>query len=635
MISVPLDAEWLEADDRGGFASGTVAGYRTRRYHALLLVATTPPTGRVVLVNGFEAFVSLAQGTMPVSTQHYGPDVVYPRGLDHIAGFESDPWPRWTFRDADGTEIEHECIVERATGTVVLAWHRSAGAGAATLTVRPLLSGRDYHALMHENGAFNFAAQTRGGNARWQPYASLPAACALSSGSYRQDPLWYRNFLYRREAARGLDSQEDLGSPGTFAFDLAAGEAVLVLRAGDGLAGDARAEAARIRAVEARRRTGLAPLARAADSYVVRRGAGKTIIAGYPWFGDWGRDTFISMRGLVLARKQYDVAEAILTAWAGMVSQGMLPNRFPDVGEAPEFNAVDASLWFVVVAHEFLAAASAAPAVRAKLQDAASEILAGYARGTRFGIRMDRDGLLACGVPGVQLTWMDAKVGDRVITPRIGKPVEVQALWINALRLCGGRYAPLADRAETAFRARFWNSAANCLYDVVDADHVAGRNDDSLRPNQIFATGGLPHPVVEDEVARAVVETVEHALLTPLGLRSLAPSDPAYVPHYEGGVAQRDGAYHQGTAWPWLTGAFVDAWLRVHGDTAQTRAEARARFVAPLEAQLATTGLGHLCEIADGDPPYTPRGCPFQAWSTGELIRMKARTAAPGVASAV
>jgi predicted glycogen debranching enzyme len=240
---------------------------------------------------------------------------------------------------------------------------------------------------------------------------------------------------------------------------------------------------------------------------------------------------------------------------------------------------------------------------------------------------MADDGLVACGTPGVQLTWMDARVGNRVITPRIGKPVEVQALWVNALRLAGAHYAGLADRAQAAFRRRFWNGAAGCLYDVVDADHVAGRVDASVRPNQVFAVGGLPHALVDAATARAIVDVAERALVTPMGLRSLAPSDPAYCPHYAGDMAQRDAAYHQGTVWPWLNGAFVDAWLRAHGDTAANRAEARRRFVAPMQAHLQVAGLGHVSEIADGDAPHTPRGCPFQAWSLGELLRAEARTA--------
>lgn len=627
MTPTPLAAEWLEADGEGGFASGTVAGYRTRRYHALLLTPRAPPCERMVLVNGCEAWLATPAGSMPLSTQHYGPDVIHPRGLDYIAAFATDPWPCWTYRFPGGAEIVHECLVDRDAGSVVLTWRRTAGTGPAALHVRPLLSGRDYHALMRENGAFDFAAHATGGNVRWRPYTGLPEIAALSSGRYDHDPQWYRNFLYAEEAARGLDCREDLGSPGTFVFDLAGGEAVMVLRAGGDVDADAVTLAGRLRAAEIERRLPLTPLARAAEQYLVRRGAGSTIIAGYPWFTDWGRDTFIAMRGLTLARGRLAVAQAILTAWSGSVSEGMLPNRFPDRGEAPEYNAVDASLWFVVVVHEFLALASPAPATRASLVSAVEAILDGYARGTRFGIRMDADGLLACGVPGVQLTWMDAKVGDHVITPRVGKPVEVQALWINALRAAGGRHATMADRAQAAFRARFWNAQAKCLYDVVDVDHVAGRTDASVRPNQVFAVGGLPYPVLDGDAARAVVDVAERMLVTPMGLRSLSPSDPAYCPRYEGGVAQRDGAYHQGTAWPWLIGAFVDAWLRVHGDDAARRAQARARFVAPLVAHLAVAGLGHVSEIADGDAPHTPRGCPFQAWSMSELIRAQIRTA--------
>jgi predicted glycogen debranching enzyme len=620
------DAEWLEADGLGGFASGTVAGYRTRRYHALLLSATTPPTGRLVLVNGVEAWLDLDSGTVPLSTQRYGPDVVHPRGLDFLADFRHEPWPQWTFRFADGTLVRHEILVAHGEGTVALTWRRLSGTGRALLHVRPLLSGRDYHALMHENGAFDFHVRAERGSAAWRPYAGLPAIAALSSGTYAHDPVWYRNFLYTEDAARGLDCAEDLGAPGVFTFDLANAQAALVLRTGDDVAGDAIADADRIRATETARRAALTPLDRAAEAFVVRRGGGHTIIAGYPWFTDWGRDTFIAMRGLLLARGRYDLALSILTAWAGCVSHGMLPNRFPDGAEEPEYNSVDASLWFVIVVHELIERARPLPTVRFVLEQACTAILDGYTRGTRYGIRMDADGLLACGEPGVQLTWMDAKVGDRVITPRTGKPVEVQALWVNALRAMGGRWLAQAETAAVAFRARFVNPAGGFLFDVVDVDHVPGVVDNALRPNQILAVGGLPFPLLDRNGSRRVVDVVEDVLMTELGPRSLAPFDESYRGRYEGGAEQRDGAYHQGTAWPWLAGAFVDAWLRVHGDDPAHRAEARARFVAPLEERLHSYGLGYLCEIADGDPPHTPRGCPFQAWSVGELIRARIAT---------
>ncbi len=630
-------AEWLESDGLGGFASGTRAGVRTRRYHALLLVATTPPTGRVVLVNGFDAWLETAGGRFPLSAQAYTPDVVYPDGARHVEAFRHDPWPRWTFGFPDGTRVEQELFVPHESAAMVVAWRRTAGTGPARLEVRPLLSGRDYHALHRENPSFGFETEVTGERLTWRCYADLPAVRARTNGAFQHEPLWFRNFRYDEERARGLDFVEDLASPGALRFDLAAGEGLWLLAAEGhesalGDPGERVAEvAARVRRAEARRRSAFpTPLHRAADAYLVRRGAGRSVVAGYPWFTDWGRDTFIALRGLVLAAGRLDVARDILLEWAASVSEGMLPNRFPDRGEAPEFNAVDASLWYVVAVHEYLAAVQAAgrPAAqreRATLEDAADAILAGYARGTRHGIRVDADGLLAAGEPGVQLTWMDAKVGDWVVTPRIGKPVEVQALWLNALHLARDRspaWRELFTRGKGAFAERFWNEAQGGLHDVVDVDHVSGTEDAAFRPNQIFAVGGLPLALLEGKRARRLVDAVEARLWTPLGLRSLAPGEPGYAPRYEGDVRERDGAYHQGTVWPWLLGPFVEAWLRVRGDGAAARSEADTRFLAPLRAHLEEAGLGHVSEIADAEPPHHPRGCPFQAWSLGELLRL-------------
>ena len=303
----------------------------------------------------------------------------------------------------------------------------------------------------------------------------------------------------------------------------------------------------------------------------------------------------------------------------------MLPNRFPDRGKAPDYNSVDASLWYAVAVHEYLRHAHTDDADAAALRAAVEAILDGYTAGTRFGIRADTDGLLAAGEPGVQLTWMDARVGDWVVTPRIGKPVEVQALWLNALWSAAQwapRFAEPLARGRRAFATRFWNEPRGCLFDVVDVDHRAGTADATLRPNQILAVGGLPLALLEGDRARRVVDAVERDLLTPLGLRSLGPDEPGYAGRYEGDGASRDGRYHQGTVWPWLLGPFVEAWVRTHGDDTAARREARARFLAPLLAHLDQAGLGHVSEIADGDPPHTPRGCPFQAWSLGELMRL-------------
>jgi predicted glycogen debranching enzyme len=505
-----------------------------------------------------------------------------------------------------------------------------------TLEVRPFLSGRDYHSLHHENPAFRMEPEDLGGALRFQPYGGVPGIVVrFNAADYVHEPAWYRNFLYDEERARGLDFTEDLACPGAFRFDLSKEEAVWALAA-DGHEkalgeGDAPAFAARLRGAECKRRAAFRDrLERAADEYLVRRGKGMTIVAGYPWFTDWGRDTFIALRGLCLATGRLDEAGRILLEWAGAVSQGMLPNRFPDRGEEPEFNSVDASLWYVVAVHEYLEAMKAGrrrpSAVNAKrLESAVEAILTGYATGTRYRIHADEDGLLAAGEPGVQLTWMDAKVGDWVVTPRIGKPVEIQALWLNALKIGGRRtqrWNVIFERGLASFRERFWNEEGGFLNDVVDPDHGRGAVDATMRPNQIFAVGGLPFALLDGPAARRVVDAVEEKLWTPLGLRTLAPEHPDYHPHYSGGVLERDGAYHEGTVWPWLLGPFVEAWVRVRGGGAEAKTEARRKFLEPLLTHLDEAGLGHLPEVADGDPPHRPGGCPFQAWSVGEALRL-------------
>ena len=632
---VELEREWLEADGLGGFASGLVSGIAARRYHALLLVSRRPPTDRVVLVNGVEVTVTTPRGQFALSAHHYSPDVVHPDGHRRIVAFAASPWPTWTFRIDDGTEITQEIFAVHGSPRVVLRWTLR-GSGPATMEVRPLMSGRDYHALHRENPNFSFKFEQSGEAVRFQPYPDLPVASFRANGAFRPAGDWYRSFNYSLEAERGLDFVEDLASPGVFTFDLSRRAASIVLsarEAGTGPAADDRAEDLAER--EARRRATFAgPLERAADSYLVGRGSGTTVVAGYPWFTDWGRDTFIALRGLCLATGRIEDAARILVEWSDAVSEGMLPNRFPDRGEAPEYNSVDASLWFVVAVHDFLSAASRArhtrsPTTRNKLVGAVHAILEGYSAGTRHGIKVDQDGLLAAGESGMQLTWMDAKIGNWVVTPRIGKPVEVQALWLNALAIGASLGTPEANRwrsaattGRKAFDTRFWNPDRGYLFDVIDADNVPGRNDPSLRPNQILAVGGLPQPVLNGPRARSVVDAVEAALVTPAGLRSLGPSELGYFPRYVGGVRERDAAYHQGTAWPWLIGPFVDAWVRVRGSTAAAKREARERFLEPL-LRLSEISGGHLFEIADAEPPHRPRGCPFQAWSVGELLRLR------------
>lgn len=644
--------EWLETDGLGGFASGTVAGVRTRRYHALLTTALTPPTGRMVLVSGVDVTVETPGGRWSLSTQRYAPGVTGGDGEQHIESFSLDPWPTWIFRLPDGTRVAQETLMRHGAPQVFLRWRLLSGSRAprpapdlawARLDVRPFLAGRDFHALMHENPAFSFAPEIEAGHFRYRPYPGGPRVVVSASGAYRHDPHWYRGFLYEEERGRGLDSVEDLGSPGAWTFELADGDAAMVFSCErtvrDPATVPARDAVDEARTLERERRTKLGgSLERAADQYLVARRGGRTLIAGYPWFGDWGRDTFIALRGLLLATGRLAEALEVLLAWAGAVSEGMLPNFFPDGQAAPEYNSVDASLWYVVAVGEAVAAAGAKlpGAERRRLVDAVEAILAGYARGTRYGIRADDDGLLAAGEPGQQLTWMDARVQGREITPRIGKPVEIQALWLNALATgvtlgtaTASRWAELLARGRASFERRFWDEARGHLADVVDVDHVAGKVDSTLRPNQVLALGGLPLTLLSGDRARRALEAIEARLLTPLGLRSLAPGERGYCPRYGGDPQARDGAYHQGTVWPWLIGPFVEAFVNVYGAAPEVKRAARERFLAPLLAHLADAGLGHVSEVADAEAPHTPGGCPFQAWSLGELLRLDRVVLAP------
>jgi glycogen debranching enzyme len=617
--------EWLETDGLGGFSSGTVSGGRTRRYHGVLLVSTQPPTHRVMLVNGLEMTLRSESEAWALNTEHYVPGVSHPDGEARLVEFHHEPWPMWTWEVPGTWRLTWQLLRAHGTPEVWLHWHLSHATTPLWLEVRPLLSGRDLHGLHRENAAFDFTSQAEPSGTSWQPYASFPRIYAHSTAPFAHDPRWYRQFLYTEEAARGQDCVEDLAAPGAFTWALPGcdAEASLALSTSPVLTGWCER-----RAAELTRRTGLDPLDRAGQDFIVRRGSGLSLIAGYPWFGDWGRDTFIALRGICLATQRFDQARTILLSWAATRSEGQLPNRFCEAEEAPEFNAADASLWFVIAVHELEVAEPRHPG-HAMLWRAVEDIVTQYHRGTRYGIRCDTDGLLMAGEPETQLTWMDAKVGSWTVTPRWGKPVELQALWYNAQSILArhqGIASPwygAAELTQRSFLKRFWCPQLGHLADVVDVAGVRGQDDASSRPNQIFACGGVPFVLLQGERARAVVQHVETHLLTPLGLRTLAPNEPAYVPRYEGDVWHRDGAYHQGTAWPWLLGSFVHAWLTVRGHSPLAYAEARTRFLAPLLTHLHEAGLGHVSEIADAAPPHIPRGCPFQAWSIGELLRMR------------
>jgi len=603
--------EWLEADGLGGFAMGTADGIRTRRYHALLLAALQPPDRRTVLVADVEVHVTTQTGSFALSSHRYRGNTIIPEGVTHLVGFTGAPWPRWNYALPDGTEISYELVVEPNVPRVALRWTRTAGTGPISLVVRPLITARDYHSLRRE-WPVDLAAEVAGNHVTWRPDGI--AIHAHANASYAHGPDWYRNFEYAAERERGLDDEEDLAMPGVLTFDLGA-------PAWLGFSTSPWPEPpAELFEREAMRRSAVAEADRAADAYLAERGLGRTIMAGYPWFGDWGRDTFISLRGLCLARDRRDLARDILCAWAPLVSEGMLPNRFDEHSSTAEFNSVDASLWFVIAADAYLHGGKVTAVDQRALTGAIEQIVSGYAKGTRHRIGADSDGLLACGEPGVQLTWMDAKVGDEVVTPRIGKPVEIQALWLNALAIAGPAWRELLAKGKASFAARFWNAERDQLFDVVDCEHVAGTTDPSCRPNQLFAVGGLPLAILDGDRARAVVDACERELWTSFGPRTLATWEPHYRGRYVGGPVARDRVYHNGPVWPWLAGVFVEAWLRVRGNTVSAQREAKAKFVVPLRAHAIG---GHLSEIYEGDIPHRAVGCPFQAWSVGELIRLE------------
>jgi predicted glycogen debranching enzyme len=609
-LNVALTAEWLETDGRGGFASGTVGGWRTRRYHAWLLMVHPSSGERYALINGAEVVIATAAGTFLLSCQEFENTPLQAESVPWLEDFQSDPWPRWRWRLPDGTCVEQELLVLRRGSECLVRWRLVAG-DHAELRVKFLFSGRSLHALHHENAAFDFTPTHEDGWMCWSPYVGVPRTCILSrQAEFTPEPQWYRRFFYAEEAVRGFPAVEDLAVPGVWTAVLTKKRGVAEFVLADT---PTAAWEQHYQGELSRRQAFTSPWQKAAEDYLIRRRDGKpTIIAGYPWFTDWGRDTFISLHGLCLSSGKHRLAEEILLNWSHWEKDGLLPNRFPDFGEVPEYHSVDAALWFIIAADR-----SSKPMEEA-LRHTVLRIVEQFRRGTHFGIRMDSDGLLTCGEEGLQLTWMDAKIGDWVVTPRRGKPVEIQALWINALQIAS-RFQPdlakLVEQASDAFVARFWLEEGGYLADVVD------ELDISLRPNQLFALGGLPKVLLPKAKAARALAAVERHLLTPLGLRTLAPYDPQYRPTYAGGPVARDGAYHQGTVWPWLLGAYWDAWKHLHPYA--EHAAKLAELLAPLRLHRLQHGLGHISEIADATSPHQPNGCPFQAWSVAEYIRLE------------
>jgi len=643
------EREWLVTNGIGGFASGTVAGLLTRSYHGLLIAALKPPLGRTLLVAKLEELAEYDGRTYALSANRWSGGAVDPQGFHEIEAFRLEgTTPVWTFACADAL-LEKRIWMQPGANSTYVEYRLIRGSRPMGLQLRALVNYRGYHGSTHA-GDWRISVEPVERGLRVTAFdGATPYYLLSAAASAEPAHEWYRNFELAEESYRGLDDHEDHLHAGTFRATLQPGGSLTLVCSTDAkpeLEGRAAWEA---RLGEEQSLLGgwaasqpslveqapawVRQLILAANQFVVKRPLAdepeaRSVIAGYHWFGDWGRDTMIALPGLTLVTGRPEIARSILRTFARFVDRGMLPNVSPDAGETPEYNTADATLWYFEAIRQYYAATRDIELLR-ELFPVLADIVDWHVRGTRYQIHVDpADGLLYAGEPDVQLTWMDAKVGDWAVTPRIGKPVEINALWLNTMATMAqfarllerptGTYESMAKRARTGFK-RFWNEANQHCFDVLDGPEG---NDASLRPNQIFAVSLPESPLTADQ-QRAVVDACARQLLTSHGLRSLAPDQPGYQGRYAGSPRQRDGAYHQGTVWGWLLGPFVLAHLRVYGDPVLA-----ASFLEPMARHLEAHGLGTASEIFDGEAPFTPRGCIAQAWTVAEVLRAWTATVA-------
>jgi len=626
------EMEWWETNGLGGWAGSTLSGAHSRRYHGLLVAATNPPVGRVVLLSKLEETIVSENESYELGCNSF-PGAIHPQGYRAIHSFEKTLFPVFEYR-VGGINLRKTIAAIHGENTTVVIYEVLQAPDYFWLKLHPLVAARDFHSLVTANPSINQNTVFSEGVFRVRPYEGVPELFLQLPGcTFVSRPEWHYRFEYQKEQDRGLDFQEDLFSYGTFKIELKKGAAFGIIASTMDPSGR---EAVELLRLEKERRLRLLhkldrkdsfaqALSLAADQFIVRRGQNlSSIIAGYPWFSDWGRDAMIALPGLCLVTKRFSEAKEILTAFADYSSQGMLPNHFPDREEPPEYNTVDASLWFFIAVYHYLYYTGDSAFVRQELLPVLKDTLDWYTRGTRYGIHVDADGLLHAGEQGVQLTWMDAKIGEWVVTPRSGKAVEINALWYNALRITSELLEHFNDalaaeelqiqarNVKQRFEETFWYAEGRYLFDT-----VAGEiKDSSLRPNQILALG-LPFPLVEGDKARKVLKAVQQALLTPRGLRSLSPQHQDYHPQYLGNPISRDSSYHQGTVWTWMLGPFIRALIRFEGKRGRKRAR---EIIRGFETHLVEAGLGTISEIFDGEPPHGPRGCPAQAWSVAEIL---------------
>jgi len=613
-----LTTEWLHTNGLGGYASSSVLDVNTRRYHGWLVAASEPPSVRMLALSRFLETAVIQDRTVDFSSVEY-PGTFAPRGFQHLLAFWDDPVPSFEYL-LDGARLVRQVYTLDGKNACVVVYTLVDSDRRLGLRLRPLVNWRHFHTLAP---APHPGWRQSGGERHLslEPPSGHRIVIAWQRGSYQAEPVWYHRTLYREELARGLDNEEELFSPGILRADMGGQDSprlVVMVGLEEDVKGLDIVQLSLPDLCQARQSSGLIDtLCRTSRTYIVRRGHGRSIIAGYHWFADWGRDTMISLPGITLVTGRHQEARRILETWAQSSSKGLIPNRFDDSGETPEWNSVDAPLWFAYALWKYWTYTEDGSCLR-DLAGVLEDILDNYARGTLFGISMDASGLVRAGQHGLQLTWMDAKVRDEVVTQRAGYAVEVNALWYNAL-LCASdmlrvlgrgskasQYESVAARVRKSFTGTFWNGAY--LVDAVP-------HGPELRPNQILAAS-LPYSPLEAGTVRQVLHWVGNGLYTPYGLRTLEPSHPLYNGRYEGSVEQRDRAYHQGTAWPWFLGQYITAQRRAGASPADLW-----RYVLPFESHLREAGTSAISEIFDGDPPHTPRGCISQAWSVAEVLR--------------
>lgn len=620
-----IHQEWLLTNGTGAYSSSTVVGCNTRRYHGLLVASTLPPVGRIVALSRIGEVVRFggSEQVHELACNQF-PDNFFPRGDQYLKRFHLGEIAEWEY-EVETARIIKQVMLLRGGNVVGIRYVVDPGQKQSIqLELLPFVAMRDFHALRHGTGG-DFEIGVHGQELRVR-HAGHTLHLQSDGAAVSNARDWWRGHYYAIDDERGQDHIEDLLNPGRFKFEFTQPTTVTLWASLEAVEKpDWKQELDKHQSTTASG-AALSPtlqkLHRAARDFVVARNTpdgspGTTILAGYPWFADWGRDSMIALPGLLLTTHRFDEARQLLVLFAQYVSQGMIPNRFDDYDNSPSYNTVDASLWFVHACFQYLSASNDSDTFERKLLPACRAIVEGYSRGTRYHIKMDSDGLITQGDASTQLTWMDAKCNDVAFTPRQGKAVEINALWYNALRLL--KMSDLADKVRESFVKAFYISPFRGLADVLDGT----RRDTSIRPNQIFAVS-LPHSPLDEDQQHAVVEVVRRELLTPYGLRTLAPSDPHYRDKYVGDQFHRDAAYHNGTIWPWLIGGFLEAHLKVNKRSPAAIEEAKL-WLKPLLDAMDTQGcIGQIAEIHEAAPPYRPVGCFAQAWSVAEVLRIAA-----------